>query len=64
MSEQLNYLLIKAYHHWKSMENSPVPISLIKDYLLLEGIDPDEEHISKNRNGGDKFEEKNKNSES
>ena len=42
MSEELNYLLIKAYNRWKGVENSPVPISLIKDYLLLEGVDPDD----------------------
>ena len=41
MSEELNYLLIKAYNRWKGVENSPVPISLIKDYLLLESIDSD-----------------------
>ena len=42
MSEELNYLLIKAYNRWKGVENSPVPIALIRDYLLLEGIDPDD----------------------
>ena len=42
MSEKLNFLLIKAYHQWKDQENSPVPIKLIREYLLMEGLDPDD----------------------
>ena len=46
MSKELNEILIKAYNRYKYEKNAPVPISLIRDYLLLEGIDPDD----KNRN--------------
>ena len=52
MSKELNDILIRAYNRYKDEKNAPVPISLIRGYLFLEGIDPD--HI---RN--DIFEKKN-----
>lgn len=39
MSEELNRLLIKAYDRYKNDINPPVPIEIIKEYLILEGID-------------------------
>jgi len=38
MSNELNDLLKKAYKCWKDIENPPVPIKTIKEYLELEGI--------------------------
>jgi len=41
MSKELNEILIRTYNRYKYEKNAPVPILLIRDYLLLEGIDPD-----------------------
>ena len=40
MSEKLNETLLKAYNHYKNdVNNSPLPLETIKEYLALEGIE-------------------------
>jgi hypothetical protein len=42
LSEELNNVLIKAYYQFKDYDNPPVPITEIKEYLELEGVELEE----------------------
>jgi hypothetical protein len=38
LSKELNELLIQAYHDWSSEPDPIIPLSLIREYLELEGV--------------------------
>jgi hypothetical protein len=43
MSKELNDTLKEAYNRYKDDLNPPVPLRTIKEYLELEGINPDDD---------------------